>query len=104
MSFLRSTNVLLRTPLWTCSTRIAGFATASSPNSAAAPSAAVTSASDAVQLVKKEWSPEKKRAGLLAVKIGMMPVWDHYGYRHNCTVLQVGFFFFCDMIIHISNK
>ncbi|CAH0485143.1 unnamed protein product [Peronospora farinosa] len=35
------------------------------------------------------WSSEKKRTGLLAVKIGMMPVWDHFGYRHNCTVLQV---------------
>ncbi|RLN76679.1 hypothetical protein BBJ28_00006501 [Nothophytophthora sp. Chile5] len=35
------------------------------------------------------WTPEKKRTGLLAVKIGMMPVWDHFGYRHNCTVLQV---------------
>ncbi|ETM53488.1 50S ribosomal protein L3 [Phytophthora nicotianae] len=57
---------------------------ASSLSTAAAPAtAATTEAATAV------WSPEKKRTGLLAVKIGMMPVWDHFGYRHNCTVLQV---------------
>lgn len=40
-------------------------------------------------LAPREWSPEKKRTGLLAVKVGMMPVWDDFGFRHNCTVLQV---------------
>uniref|UniRef100_A0AAV1U669 Large ribosomal subunit protein uL3m n=1 Tax=Peronospora matthiolae TaxID=2874970 RepID=A0AAV1U669_9STRA len=41
--------------------------------------------------VAADWSPDakKKRTGVLAVKIGMMPVWDHFGYRHNCTVLHV---------------
>ncbi|KAF1794217.1 Ribosomal protein L3, bacterial/organelle-type [Phytophthora cactorum] len=53
-------------------------------STAAAP--ATAAASESVSAV---WSPEKKRTGLLAVKIGMMPVWDHFGYRHNCTVLQV---------------
>ncbi|KAG3148058.1 hypothetical protein PC128_g23679 [Phytophthora cactorum] len=54
-------------------------------STAAAP--ATAAASESVSAV---WSPEKKRTGLLAVKIGMMPVWDHFGYRHNCTVLQLG--------------
>lgn len=31
----------------------------------------------------------KKRTGLLAVKIGMISVWDFYGVAHGCTVLQV---------------
>ncbi|TDH70991.1 hypothetical protein CCR75_005300 [Bremia lactucae] len=48
--------------------------------------AAMTISNDSVSAV---WSHEKKRTGLLAVKIGMMPVWDHFGYRHNCSVLQV---------------
>ncbi|KAL0583533.1 hypothetical protein ABG067_006557 [Albugo candida] len=30
-----------------------------------------------------------KRTGLLAVKIGMISVWDFYGVAHGCTVLQV---------------
>ncbi|DAZ97232.1 TPA: hypothetical protein N0F65_010394, partial [Lagenidium giganteum] len=60
-------------------------AAASFSTKAAAPAAAQA----AVELTPKEWAPEKKRTGLLAVKIGMIPVWDHYGYRHNCTVLQV---------------
>lgn len=36
-----------------------------------------------------QWTPESKRTGVLAVKIGMLPVWDEWGFRHNCTVLQV---------------
>ncbi|KAG6950644.1 hypothetical protein JG688_00014071 [Phytophthora aleatoria] len=51
--------------------------------------AAVPATAAASESVSAVWSPEKKRTGLLAVKIGMMPVWDHFGYRHNCTVLQV---------------
>lgn len=52
-------------------------------------SAASPAAVSTVELAPKEWAPEKKRTGLLAVKVGMMPVWDHFGYRHACTVLQV---------------
>jgi large subunit ribosomal protein L3 len=59
----------------------------SSRASSLSTAAAATSTAAAVE--PAAWSPEKKRTGLLAVKIGMMPVWDHFGYRHNCTVLQV---------------
>ncbi|KAL3657846.1 hypothetical protein V7S43_017225 [Phytophthora oleae] len=58
----------------------------SSLSTAAAPAAVTVAATSDVAAT---WSSEKKRTGLLAVKIGMMPVWDHFGYRHNCTVLQV---------------
>uniref|UniRef100_A0A7S2RQJ9 Large ribosomal subunit protein uL3m n=1 Tax=Eucampia antarctica TaxID=49252 RepID=A0A7S2RQJ9_9STRA len=30
-----------------------------------------------------------RRIGVLAVKLGMMPVWDEWGQRHACTVLHV---------------
>lgn len=30
-----------------------------------------------------------RRIGVLAVKLGMMPVWDEWGVRHACTVLHV---------------
>ncbi|GLE02265.1 hypothetical protein PINS_up011103 [Pythium insidiosum] len=66
---------------------VRGASAFSSASNATATTAA--SAESAVELVKKEWAPEKKRTGLLAVKVGMMPVWDHFGYRHACTVLQV---------------
>lgn len=52
-------------------------------------STAATSPAVSATIEKRDWSPEKKRTGLLAVKVGMMPVWDDFGYRHNCTVLQV---------------
>jgi len=42
-----------------------------------------------IELVKREWTPESKRSGLLAVKIGMMQAYDNWGLAHNCTVLQV---------------
>lgn len=50
---------------------------------------ASTSAATSLDSAAGVLSHGKKRTGLLAVKIGMMPVWDHFGYRHNCTVLQV---------------
>ncbi|CEG41079.1 50s ribosomal protein l3 [Plasmopara halstedii] len=59
------------------STHISALSTATSPSV------------NAVDSSSAVWSHDKKRTGLLAVKIGMMPVWDHFGYRHNCTVLQV---------------
>jgi hypothetical protein len=52
-------------------------------------SAASQSQAATTTVATNEWAPEKKRTGLLAVKVGMMPVWDHFGYRHACTVLQV---------------
>ncbi|KAG7369689.1 50S ribosomal protein L3 [Nitzschia inconspicua] len=33
------------------------------------------------------WTLRDKRCGALAIKIGMMPVWDDWGVRHACTVL-----------------
>jgi len=34
------------------------------------------------------WMPNfNKRCGALAIKMGMMPVWDDWGERHPCTVL-----------------
>ncbi|TMW61043.1 hypothetical protein Poli38472_014504 [Pythium oligandrum] len=63
--------------------------TSSTPVNASAVAVASAATEPVIELAPKEWTPEKKRTGLLAVKIGMMPVWDHYGYRHACTVLQV---------------
>lgn len=33
------------------------------------------------------WSLQDKRCGALAVKVGMMPVFDEWGVRHPCTLL-----------------
>ena len=33
------------------------------------------------------WTLLDKRCGALALKVGMMPVWDDWGVRHSCTVL-----------------
>lgn len=33
------------------------------------------------------WTLRDKRCGALAIKVGMMPVWDTWGVRHACTVL-----------------
>jgi large subunit ribosomal protein L3 len=33
------------------------------------------------------WTLRDRRCGALAIKIGMMPVWDDWGVRHACTVL-----------------
>jgi large subunit ribosomal protein L3 len=33
------------------------------------------------------WTLRDKRCGALAIKVGMMPVWDEWGVRHACTVL-----------------
>lgn len=82
MSLWRGSRALSTAAAARSSCLTASFSTAS-----AAPAA--TSAAAEIALAPKEWLPEKKRTGLLAVKIGSMPVWDHFGYRHNCTVLQV---------------
>jgi large subunit ribosomal protein L3 len=33
------------------------------------------------------WTLRDKRCGALAIKVGMMPIWDDWGVRHACTVL-----------------
>jgi large subunit ribosomal protein L3 len=35
------------------------------------------------------WTLLDKRCGALAIKVGMMPVWDEWGVRHPCTVLYL---------------
>ncbi len=35
------------------------------------------------------WTFRDKRCGALAIKVGMMPVWDDWGVRHACTVLHL---------------
>ncbi len=36
------------------------------------------------------WRPQlMRRTGALAIKVGMMPVWDEWGERHACTVLYL---------------
>lgn len=35
------------------------------------------------------WTTRNKRCGAVALKLGMMPVWDDWGYRHPCTVLHL---------------
>ncbi|XP_040288771.1 39S ribosomal protein L3, mitochondrial [Bufo bufo] len=37
----------------------------------------------------KPWEPGSNRVGLIAVKLGMMPVWTKSGERHAVTMLQV---------------
>ena len=44
------------------------------------------------------WTLRDKRCGALAIKVGMMPVYDEWGVRHPCTVL------FMDQNIVLRNK
>ena len=34
-----------------------------------------------------KWTTRNKRCGAIGIKLGMIPVWDDWGYRHPCTVL-----------------
>lgn len=44
------------------------------------------------------WTLRDKRCGALAIKVGMMPVFDEWGVRHPCTVL------FMDQNIVVGHK
>jgi len=35
------------------------------------------------------WTLRDKRCGALAIKVGMMPLWDEWGVRHACTILHL---------------
>jgi len=39
------------------------------------------------EVSRRQWTLRDKRCGALAIKVGMMPVWDDWGERHACTVL-----------------
>eukprot|EP00815_Leptocylindrus_aporus_P010042 CAMPEP_0116074386 /NCGR_PEP_ID=MMETSP0322-20121206/15904_1 /TAXON_ID=163516 /ORGANISM="Leptocylindrus danicus var. apora, Strain B651" /LENGTH=368 /DNA_ID=CAMNT_0003564035 /DNA_START=85 /DNA_END=1188 /DNA_ORIENTATION=+ len=36
-----------------------------------------------------KWTVRDKRCGALAIKVGMMPLWDDWGERHACTILYL---------------
>ncbi|XP_063306741.1 large ribosomal subunit protein uL3m [Pelobates fuscus] len=38
---------------------------------------------------RKPWEPGSNRVGLIAVKLGMMPIWTKSGEKHAVTMLQV---------------
>ena len=38
---------------------------------------------------KPKWTLRDKRCGALAIKIGMMPIFDSWGVRHPCTILYL---------------
>ncbi|XP_036422823.1 39S ribosomal protein L3, mitochondrial [Colossoma macropomum] len=48
-----------------------------------------------------EWDEKSRRVGLVAVKLGMMPVWTKSGERHVVTMLQVQD---CHVIKHIPKE
>lgn len=37
----------------------------------------------------RPWNPSKRRTGALAMKVGMVPLYDSWGIRHAATVLQL---------------
>ncbi|XP_037651842.1 39S ribosomal protein L3, mitochondrial [Sebastes umbrosus] len=50
---------------------------------------------------RHEWSEGSRRVGLVAVKLGMAPIWTKTGERHVATMLQVQD---CHVIKHLSKE
>ncbi|KAL6099896.1 mrpl3 [Pungitius sinensis] len=50
---------------------------------------------------RHEWTPGSRRVGLVAVKLGMAPIWTKTGERHVATMLQVQD---CHVIKHLSKE
>ncbi|XP_013861098.1 large ribosomal subunit protein uL3m [Austrofundulus limnaeus] len=50
---------------------------------------------------RHEWTPESKRVGLIAVKLGMAPYWTKEGERGVVTMLQVQD---CHVIKHLTKE
>lgn len=50
---------------------------------------------------RHEWTEGSRRVGLIAVKLGMIPIWTKTGERHVATMLQVQD---CHVIKHLSKE
>ncbi|KAG9355710.1 hypothetical protein JZ751_000548 [Albula glossodonta] len=50
---------------------------------------------------RHEWEAGSRRVGLVALKLGMMPIWTKTGERHVVTMLQV---LDCHVIKHMSKE
>lgn len=50
---------------------------------------------------RHEWEEQSRRVGLVALKLGMMPIWTKSGERHVVTMLQV---LDCHVIKHIPKE
>ncbi|XP_061597869.1 39S ribosomal protein L3, mitochondrial [Cololabis saira] len=50
---------------------------------------------------RQEWTEGSRRVGLVAVKLGMAPIWTKTGERHVVTMLQVQD---CHVIKHLSKE
>ncbi|XP_059206763.1 39S ribosomal protein L3, mitochondrial [Centropristis striata] len=50
---------------------------------------------------RHEWTEGSRRAGLIAVKLGMAPIWTKTGERHVVTMLQVQD---CHVIEHLTKE
>ncbi|XP_008330224.1 large ribosomal subunit protein uL3m [Cynoglossus semilaevis] len=50
---------------------------------------------------RHEWTEGSRRVGLVALKLGMMPIWTKTGERHAVTMLQVQD---CHVIKHLSKE
>lgn len=50
---------------------------------------------------RQEWTEGSRRVGLVAVKLGMVPIWTKSGEKHVATMLQVQD---CHVIKHLSKE